>query len=54
LNDILKDNYDAAIDRIKRWAENPTEQRQWIIKHALRNQVKKGNPEAIGIQERMD
>ena len=54
LNDILKDNYSTGIARIKSWAEDPTKNRKWIIKHALRNQIKMGNPEAISIMEKID
>ncbi len=49
LNDVLKENYSAAIELINKWAKNPTKQRKWIIKHALRNQIKVGNQEAISI-----
>ena len=49
LNDVLKENYPAAIKVINNWAKNPTKQRKWIIKHALRNQIKAGNQEAIDI-----
>lgn len=51
LNDVLKENYPAAMEVINRWAENPTKQRKWIIKHALRNQIKAENEEAISIIE---
>ena len=51
LNDILKENYPAAMKVINRWSKNPTKQRKWIIKHALRNQIKVGNEEAISIIE---
>ncbi len=54
LNDILKDNYSTGIERIKSWAEDPTKNRKWIIKHALRNQIKKGNPEALSIMEQIN
>lgn len=49
LNDILKENYPAAMELIIRWAKNPTKQRKWIIKHALRNQIKEGNQDAIDL-----
>jgi len=47
LNDVLKENYNAAIKVIKQWAKEPTKQRKWIIKHALRNQIKANNKEAV-------
>ncbi len=50
LNDILKNNYSVAIDILKKWTnQNPTSSRKWIIKHALRNQLKQKNPEALEI-----
>jgi 3-methyladenine DNA glycosylase AlkC len=49
LNDILKDNYQIGFSIIKKWAQNAGPNRAWIIKHALRKEVKKGNKEAIRI-----
>jgi len=49
LNDILKDNYQVGIKTLKIWSKNATRNRIWIIKHALRNEVKQGNMEAIKI-----
>ncbi|MFK7771416.1 MAG: DNA alkylation repair protein [Saprospiraceae bacterium] len=50
MNDILKNNYPIAIDILKKWADqNPTSSQKWIIKHALRNQIKQKNPEALEI-----
>ena len=49
VNDIFKDNPEFAMKLIKQWNKNPTANRRWIIKHALRNQVKKGVPEALKI-----
>ena len=46
LNDILKDNYQIGMEILKKWSKNATRNRKWIIKHALRNEVKKGNPAA--------
>ena len=47
LNDIIKDNYDAGIRIIRRWSKSKNPDTRWIIKYALRNELKKGNPEAI-------
>ena len=42
LNDILKDNPEIGIQIIEDWNKgNVTKQRQWIIKHSLRNLLKK-------------
>ncbi len=49
LNDILKDNYNLGIDTLSKWSHRATTERKWIIKHALRNQVKKNNAEALTI-----
>ena len=47
LNDILKDNYDIGIKVLKIWCKTKNPDTKWIIKHALRNEIKKENPEAI-------
>ena len=49
LNDILKDNYDIGIIVLRKWSKSKNKDTQWIIKHALRNEVKKKNPEALKI-----
>ncbi len=53
LNDILKDNYEPGMKTIKMWSKQATQNRKWIIKQALRNQTKKGNPEAKKILEKL-
>lgn len=47
MNDILKDNYDIGIKVLKNWSKTSNPDTKWIIKHALRNEIKKENPEAI-------
>ena len=47
LNDILKDNYSVGIRILKKWSKTKNKDTQWIIKHALRNEIKKENPEAV-------
>ncbi len=49
INDILKDNYDIGIKLVKKWSGSQNTNTQWIIKHALRNELKKGNTEAIDL-----
>ena len=49
LNDILKDNYAAAIAVLTRWHKNATSETRWIIKHALRNEIRRKNPAAIAL-----
>lgn len=50
LNDITKDNPDQAITTLQRWNEGePSKNRQWITRHALRSLVKAGDPEALAL-----
>ena len=49
LNDILKDNYDIGIKVLKEWSKSKNRDTRWIIKHALRNEIKRGNSEALEI-----
>ncbi len=46
LNDMLKDNYDYAVGTLTRWSKNAGKERRWIIKYALRKELKKENFEA--------
>lgn len=41
INDILKDNEPIAQKLLKSWTKDSTKERKWIIKHALRNLLKK-------------
>lgn len=43
LNDILKDNLSIGMNVINKWRFNPTKERQWIIKHSIRNLIKQDN-----------
>ena len=47
LNDIMKDNFQIGKDIIDAWKVNPTKERAWIIKHAIRNYRKKQIPWAL-------
>jgi len=49
LNDILKDNEPIGRQIIQSWNNKPTKQCQWIIKHALRNFIKKEEAWALKI-----
>lgn len=49
VNDILKDNYDFGMNILKEWSKSENKSAKWIVKHALRNEIKKKNPEAIRI-----
>ena len=52
INDILKDNYEIGMELLNTWVEGAGKPRKWIIKHALRNQLKAKNPAAIAIIEK--
>lgn len=54
LNDILKDNYQVGVTVLKKWSKNASPSRKWIIKHALRNELKKGDKEASRIIESLN
>ena len=49
LNDIGKDNPAALIETCRRWTQDATAERRWLIRHALRSAVKRGDPEALEI-----
>jgi 3-methyladenine DNA glycosylase AlkC len=51
MNDMLKDNYSVGMAALRDWAQDASPNRQWMIRHALRNHLKQGNPEAIRIIE---
>jgi 3-methyladenine DNA glycosylase AlkC len=48
LNDITKDNPDWVIDRLSAWDMND-KHTAWIVRHALRTMIKKGDPRALGL-----
>lgn len=47
LNDIAKDHPDLAVDVCKRWLQDASPERKWIVTHALRWLVKRGHRGAI-------
>jgi 3-methyladenine DNA glycosylase AlkC len=49
LNDIAKDNPDFVTTLLVKWNKNAGPTRSWLIKHALRTLIKKGNPQALAI-----
>ena len=49
LNDIGKDNPAALTDTCRRWMRDATAQRRWLVRHALRSAVKRGDPQALQI-----
>ncbi|MDB6173428.1 MAG: alkylation repair enzyme [Chthoniobacteraceae bacterium] len=48
LNDITKDHPDWVLDRLEKWPLN-NPHTAWIVKHALRTLIKKGNQRALAI-----
>ena len=49
INDILKDNYDIGIKLLRKWSQSQNPNTLWIIRHSLRNELKKGNKEALDL-----
>lgn len=49
MNDITKDNPDIALDLLARWNKENNPNTNWIVKHALRSELKKGTPKALEI-----
>lgn len=47
LNDIGKDHPHLAVETCRRWSAEPTAGRRFIVQHALRSLVKKGDREAL-------
>lgn len=48
LNDISKDNPDLLIEQLGGWASGD-KHTAWIVRHALRTMIKKGDPRALGL-----
>lgn len=50
LNDIARDHPEAVLDTAVRWSrESPTPATEWIVRHALRVLVKKGDQRALAL-----
>lgn len=47
LNDIGKDNPNVLSEVAKKWLENPTKEREWLVRHALRSAIKRGDAGAL-------
>ncbi|MBI4783753.1 MAG: DNA alkylation repair protein [Oscillatoriophycideae cyanobacterium NC_groundwater_1537_Pr4_S-0.65um_50_18] len=47
LNDIGKDHPSLLVEIAHRWLVNATDERRWLIRHALRSAVKRADPGAI-------
>ena len=49
LNDIGKDHPDLLFASCRRWMAGASAERRWLIRHALRSAVKRGDREALAI-----
>jgi 3-methyladenine DNA glycosylase AlkC len=49
LNDIGKDNPELLMATLRRWKRGATPERDWLISHALRSAVKRGETAALDI-----
>jgi 3-methyladenine DNA glycosylase AlkC len=49
LNDIGKDHPDTLVETCRRWLARPTEARAWIVGHALRSAIKRGDRGALSL-----
>lgn len=47
LNDIGKDHPELLTSTCRRWMTGATPERRWLVEHALRGAVKKGDPAAL-------
>ena len=49
LNDIGKDHPELLLERMTAWKDGVSTERMWLINHALRSLIKKGDPRALAI-----
>ena len=47
LNDIGKDHPGVLADTASKWLKDATPERQWVVQHALRSALKRGEPGAL-------
>ena len=50
VGDIAKDNLDIALFLCEKWLDDASEELKWVIRHALRNPVKRKEKKAIEIR----
>ena len=51
VGDIAKDNIELALNLCENWLGEADKELKWVIRHALRNPVKKGNEKAIELRK---
>ncbi len=49
LNDIGKDNPEALFQTARRWMKDADKERRWLVQHALRSAVKRGEKGALDV-----
>jgi 3-methyladenine DNA glycosylase AlkC len=49
LNDIGKDHPQLLVETARRWMTDATDERRWLIRHALRSAVKRGDRAALAV-----
>lgn len=49
LNDIGKDHPALLVETARRWMNDATDERRWLVRHALRSAVKRAEPEALEV-----
>ncbi len=49
LNDIGKDNPDVLMSAATQWLKGASENRQWLVRHALRSAIKRGERSAFAV-----
>lgn len=49
LNDIGKDHPDLLVETCRRWLDGAGDTRMWVVRHALRSAVKRGDMDALEI-----
>lgn len=53
MGDMLKLNFESSILELESWANLDSDSTNWLIRHALRNQRKKGIQRAISLSEKL-
>ncbi len=49
LNDIGKDHPSILVETARRWMKDATDERRWLVRHALRSAVKRAEPNALAV-----
>jgi len=49
LNDIGKDHPTLLMETVRRWMIDATDERRWLVRHALRSAIKRADPDALAI-----